>query len=428
MHPSHGVNRALASVTVVIGAVYCACLGFGVQTTGDYATDFAPAMNALLGGHVGQFFSRAPQDGAGGSVLLRAPAALVGKVLFGSQLAIFRFGAVACLLAVGGLGLWLAREMRRDGRPPIARIGVILIAVLAPAVLNGIFFGHPEELLGAALCVCAVLLAGGGRPRLAGIVLGLAIINKPWAVLAAGPAFAAAPRGRFALCMIAGAAVGAWLGASYVVSGGPGNMFSVASLSPVAHPPDVWWPLARLARSPSGEPFYFAPRVIADHARQLAVMVSIPLSLVLWRRRGTPDQCLALLALLFLLRCLLDPSNHVYYQLPFVIALMTWEARASRTAPSLSLLAAGLMWLVFHTVSGVASLDVQFAAYLAIALPFVAILGSAVAGRPLLTQRPGTAGHEAAERPQVSNPTFGPSTWRGSRPITSPESHGNLFE
>jgi hypothetical protein len=114
-------------------------------------------------------------------------------------------------------------------------------------------------------------------------------------------------------------------------------------------------------------------------------------------RRGqrTGDDCLALLALTFLARCLLDPSDHVYYHLPFVIALLAWEAR-TRGAPVLALLATGLLWLVFHTISGVAGLDVQFVAYLAVALPFVAILlgpalGHSAPGRTGLPARSGAA-------------------------------------
>ena len=62
---------------VGLGAVYVAWLGFGVETTGDYASWFAPAMNALLAGHLTDFFKLLPHDGAGGSILLRAPGALM---------------------------------------------------------------------------------------------------------------------------------------------------------------------------------------------------------------------------------------------------------------------------------------------------------------------------------------------------------------
>jgi hypothetical protein len=99
----------------------------------------------------------------------------------------------------------------------------------------------------------------------------------------------------------------------------------------------------------------------------LALLALAPLA-----NRST-ERCLALLALAFLLRCLVDPSDHCYYHLPFIVALAAYESR-TRAAPVLALLATGLLWLVFHTVSGVASLQVQFLAYLAVTLPLAAAI------------------------------------------------------
>jgi uncharacterized membrane protein len=56
-----------------------------------------------------------------------------------------------------------------------------------PLMLQALSIGHPEELLGAALCVGAVLAALHKRPWLAAVLLGLAVGNKAWAVLAIGP-------------------------------------------------------------------------------------------------------------------------------------------------------------------------------------------------------------------------------------------------
>jgi hypothetical protein len=91
------------------------------------------------------------------------------------------------------------------------------------------------------------------------------------------------------------------------------------------------------------------------------------------------EQCLALLALLFLIRCLLDPSNHVYYQVPFVVALAAYEVRGGR-APVTALLALAGFWLVFHTISGLGSLDLQFVAYLAVSLPLLMVVARPALG------------------------------------------------
>ena len=52
------------------------------------------------------------------------------------------------------------------------------------------------------------------------------------------------------------------------------------------------------------------------------------------------DGCLALLALLLLMRCVLDPGDHIYYHVPLVLALAAWEIE-TRGWPLLALWAAG---------------------------------------------------------------------------------------
>ena len=386
--------RAIPILLVAVGAVYVAFAGFGVQTMGDYVPDFAPAMNALLAGHLGPFFANlTPTDGAGGSLLLRAPAALVVKLLGGGQLAIFRAGALTCVLALAGVGLWLARGMHARGRSVLARAAVIGLLTLVPAIFGAVFLGHPEEALGAALCVAAVLLAGDGRAGLASIALGLAIVNKPWGLIAAMPAFLAAPReSRLRLTLGAAAIAGSWViaesaGSAAAVS----HPFSV--VSPVAHPDDVWWPLAHPTIAPGGWHLYFAPSFILHYGRELALAAMLGVSLVAARvcDRDT-DACLGLLGALMLIRCLLDPGDHLYYHVPFLAALIAYEAR-TRGMPVFSLLATGLLWFVFHTVAGVASPEVQFVVYMAVTLPFLAALLAPMLPAPAIGERAGIVRH-----------------------------------
>jgi hypothetical protein len=373
------IRRLSILALLVLGAVYVAWLGFGVQTTGDYPRLFAPSMGALLAGHFGAVFHLLPEDGAGGSVLLRAPGALLGKLLGGGQLAEFRFGALESVLALAGLGLWLARDMRPAGRPSVGRAAVVGLCVIVPALLDAIFFGHPEEPLGAALCVGAVLLADADRPVLAGVVLGLAVINKPWGLFAVAPALLAAPRGRIWIAAVAGAIAALWFATAFVVA--PGHfVHSLSALSAVAHPQELWWPLAHLSAPPGVTPTYYLPAFITAHARELVLLLAAGLALPLARRPDrTTEDCLALLALVFLIRCLLDPNDHVYYHVPFVVALIAWEVR-TRDAPVLALLTTGLLWVVFHTISGVSGLSVQFLAYLAVTLPLLVVIGRPALG------------------------------------------------
>jgi hypothetical protein len=387
MSSGERLKRGASVGLVALAAIWVAWLGFRVQTPGDYTPDYAPAMNALLAGHLGGFFGHLPTNGAGGSLLLRAPASMLAAALGAGQLTIFRFGAFFCVFLTGLLGLYLARLVRPGEWRSLTRLTVVGLCVLSPAILDAILFGHPEEPLGAALCVGAVLLAGRGRTTLAGLALGLAVINKPWGILALPPVLLAARGARAQLVAVAGAVAGAWFGAAYLVS--PAQFARAAhgaSTAVVAHPEDLWWPLARFHSVPGVTQAYLVPHLISAHARQLVVLLAVPPSLMLARRERGTGNALALLALLLLCRCLLDPSNHVYYQVPLVIAITAWEVTSGRF-PVRALVATGSFWLIFHAISGTGSLTAQFVAYLMVTLPLGAMLLRPAIGLPHADRR-----------------------------------------
>jgi hypothetical protein len=175
------------------------------------------------------------------------------------------------------------------------------------------------------------------------------------------------------------AVFGSWLLSAYLFSP---TAFADLLRSPplVVHPPDLWWPLAHLRDPPGVIPAYFLPHALSAHARQLAAAATVPLALPLARRQNrTVADCLALLALGFLTRCLLDPSNHIYYQVPFILAVTAWEAR-TRGVPLIALTATVYYWLVFHTIAGAFGADVQFACYLGVTVPLAVVLGRPVLG------------------------------------------------
>ncbi len=385
-HPMPARREAYLSAWAVLSVVgvslWSAWLGGSWQVAGgDYSTDYAPAMNALLDGRIGVFFANLPTNGAGGSILMRAPFALLGKTLAGDQLAIFRFGTLECLLALGALGLWLAQGMYRRGASPLTCLGAVALFACTPALLEAVFYGHPEEPLGAALCIAAVLLAGSDRPLLAGTLLGAAVVNKPWGVLALGPVLlCASPGQRRRVLLPAGAIVGGWLLSGALVD--PARQWlSVhdAELSLVAHPQDLWWPLAHTVGV-----YPRPPAVVGAHARQLAVALAFAsaAALAIRARRTGPrlgtECCLALLAFGFALRCMLEPAPHDYYMLPFVVALGAWEARA-RGSVSISLAAAILLALDFRRFDEFTP-AVPFLLYLAVMLPICALLWRSMFG------------------------------------------------
>src|SRR3954453_7789960 len=160
-------------------------LATGIGT--DYPMDAGPAISALARGDVHAFVSTPVQMGPL-SVLLRAPvAALVGP----DSIWAYRLGALVCLLALVALAALIAPRVS-------AGTGLVaaLLLILRPGTVDALHLGHPEEPLGAALCVTALLLARD-HPIGSGIVLGAALATKQWALIAIAPVLiAAAPAQR----------------------------------------------------------------------------------------------------------------------------------------------------------------------------------------------------------------------------------------
>jgi hypothetical protein len=351
----------------------------------DYGLEAAPSMTALLHGHITQFFQSAPSYGA--SLLLRAPFALPGSLAGGSALLIYRLGALPCLLAIGGLGVWCAVSLRRAGARVAAAALAVLVCAANPITYRALQTGHPEELLGAALCVGAVLLAQRGKVNLAALALGLAIANKEWALLAIGPVLLALPAHRWRCLIIAGLVAGALvapmlLSSPSVASGT--NRIVVTATGGIFHPWQVFWffgprghwvpaMLGSIARG-----FRVAPAWLGGSAHMLIVWLGVPLTLLAARRRTPRADALLLLALLMLLRCWLDPWDVVYYPLPFIFALLAWETTVARRAPFGAAAATAATWLIFWYLPGHIGLDAQAVSFLLPATLTLAVLAAVV--------------------------------------------------
>jgi hypothetical protein len=186
-------ENALCAFMAGAATTTMAWLGLYGFTWSDYDTEARPSFDALTHGHVLEFLRLAPAYG--GSLVERAPFALLPGLWGGGQLAVYRMVALPCLLAAAALGVWLVAQMRAHDRSTLARVVTLGVCVANPLTLHALEIGHPEELLGGVLCVAAVLLAAHERPLWAGLALGLAIANKEWALLAIGPVLiASAPR------------------------------------------------------------------------------------------------------------------------------------------------------------------------------------------------------------------------------------------
>jgi hypothetical protein len=357
----------------------------------DYEAEARPAFDALVGGHLREFLALAPAYG--GSLVERAPFALLPGLWGGGALAVYRMVALPCLLASMMLGVWLTARMRSQGRSALARAIVLGVCVANPITLRALELGHPEELLGACACVAAVLSAGqsvDGRDRslLAGALLGLAIANKEWAILAVGPVLLALPPGGRARCLVSAAATAVVVLAPLALMSSGGFVASTRTIaapgaSAIFQPWQLWWFLGHhgaLVHGLYGTPkpgYRIGPAWTGAVSHPSVLLVGLAPAVALWPRsrgRALPEQdALLALALVLLLRCLLDTWDAVYYPLPFLLALIAWEAeRPRQTLPTLGILAMTLVWVSFQWIPLHATPDVQAAFFLVWSLPLAA--------------------------------------------------------
>jgi uncharacterized membrane protein len=375
-------ENALCAFLAAAATATMAWLGLYGFAWSDYETEVRPSFDALTHGHVLEFLRLAPAYG--GSLVERAPFALLPGLWGGGQLAVYRMVALPCLVAAAVLGVWLVAQMRGMEHPstrsPLWRAVTLGVCVANPLTLHALEIGHPEDLLGGVLCVTAVLLAARERPLWAGLALGLAIANKEWALLAVGPVLLALPSRR-ALCMTCAVAVAAVVLAPLALVGSSGFVTSTrgaaAPPSSIFQPWQAFWFFGHHGATVRGlfgavKPGYrTAPGWVGVVSHPLIVAMAVPLTALAWirGRRGQSD-ALLLLALLMLLRCMLDTWDTVYYVLPFLLALLTWESLGERRRPVvLALSSTALAWVSFIWLPDYVSADVQAAFFLAWTVP-----------------------------------------------------------
>ena len=156
--------------------------------------DAGPSIDALSHGDLRDFFAEQPPMGSF-SLLLRTPPAIASNLVDGGDLLVYRSGVFICVLAAGLLAVFLAMSMIRRGRPWTIWALVAAAIVVNPLTYQAAYWGHPEEVLAAALTVGALIASGRRRWLLGGLMLGAALATKQWAALAVVPALIAAPAG-----------------------------------------------------------------------------------------------------------------------------------------------------------------------------------------------------------------------------------------
>jgi Glycosyltransferase family 87 len=375
-------ENALCAFMAAVGCACVAWLSLYGFAWNDYDTEARPAFEALTQGHLLDFLHLAPAYG--GSLIERAPFALLPGLWGGGSLALYRMVTLPCLLAAAALGIYLVARMRREGRSNLAKAVALAVCVANPITLRAFELGHPEELLGGCICVAAVLLAGRNRPLLAGIVLGLAIANKEWALLAAGPVLLALPTGRRrAVCLGAASVVaGAILAPLLLTSSGFLSKSAATATPPseIFQPWQLWWffghhgALVHGAFGVAKPGYRLAPSWAHLISHPLIPIAGLAIAAALWLRKRRLDlsEAMLALALLLVLRCVLDSWDAVYYPLPFVLALLAWEVTGeTKRPPVLALTTSVLVWLSFQWLPERVSPDAQGALFLAWSLPLI---------------------------------------------------------
>lgn len=379
---------AIATVLVFVAAAAISLFRGGY---GDYGVELLPSAQAMLSGNIAGGLEAAPAYG--GSLFPRLPTMAIAHWLGGGDLAIFRVGAATFLAAYFVLGAWLVRSAAKRS----VRHGWATLAVVAatPVLLEPVTFGHPEELLAATLCVWGVVLARSDRAGAAGVVIGLAVMVKPWAVLALAPAFLISDGRRWRFTACAAASVSAMM-APFLIAA-PGGFLSAqhgAATTPssgIFRAQQLLWPLHQVtSRLSDGVVYssYTGPRWLIALSHPLIVALSPIFTGVLWargHREHLRRNALSLLALLLVLRAVLDPWATTYYVVPAIIALTAHEILERRQLPVLALGSLTGAQLSFNAILIPTSQpNLQFIACALWSLPVIVVL----AGRLLRVREP----------------------------------------
>jgi hypothetical protein len=361
------------------GVLASMCLQPFVRTT-DFVMSGGPAARALMNGDVSGFLDQSNIEG--GSYVLRAPFLLLAKTGSASDIGMYRALALPCLLALVALSVLAFNAARARGAPRgAAYFGLVLLAG-NPFLVNALLKTHPEDVLGVTLCIGAVMAAGKRRDAVAGLLLGIALTNKLWAVVAIIPVLWLMP-GRRRLGLVIAAATGALLASPLLLRGGSGidEMMGAASTSGVFKPWQIWWFVGDashpVADTVGGMDVWYrsSPDWLVWLSHPLAVLVpAIVCVVIACRMRLTVENGLLLLAIALLLRTMLDTWNLDYYSLPFVLTLVVWEMHARRRAPWLSAAVTLAGWVVLTIAPYSMSTDMQAVAYVLWSAPVLTLL------------------------------------------------------
>jgi hypothetical protein len=392
-------------IAAVFATAAAAVMAWRAETfwTGDYPVEAGPSIDALIHGRLHEFLASRPLMGPL-SLILRAPFAALSLITGGGGARDFyenayRFGVFPCVLAAGVFGIFLARAALRRGVPRHIAWGAFALVVVNPVSLKAITYGHPEEILCAALLAGAVLAALERRDGWAALLAIAALLTKQWAFLGLVPvAIAMNPRRlrRYALItagVVAAAALPLLIAnaSSFIDLNRHLLDTSTADVTPAS----AWW-LFLPASSTGGGALHTTPGWLGTFGHPLLIVVCLAVAVALAPRvrRDPMHRAFALLALVLLLRALLDPVNNSYYHVPFFIALVAADALGRRYVPTLAAIAGFILVIDVQRWP-----TLQAAVYLTWAIGFTAYLAARTCGLDVgeLVRSRGARGQTAAQ-------------------------------
>jgi hypothetical protein len=203
------------------------------------------------------------------------------------------------------------------------------------------------------------------------VLTALAVVNKPWGLLAVPVVLFALPAHRRHAILTIGAACAAILLPVMVLRhDGFSPAATGAVVGDIFNPPQLLW--------------WFGPHALIARAARVEIVLLALVSGVVWpirrsRNSGAPadgSDALLLLALVFLLRAALDPWNTLYYHVPFLFALMAYELRGGKM-PVLTM-AYSVVLLVVVSVDDAPRISPDFRAtlYAIVTVPTIGWLAS----------------------------------------------------
>jgi Glycosyltransferase family 87 len=346
--PARRLPRVFWACSWVFVLIASGWIAWHSSSQWDYNDDAGPPIDALAHGRIHEFLAARPVMGPF-SLILRAPFTVIANFTARGGESHFyfddyRLGVLPCMVAAGLLGLWLARLMERRGASVFACAVPVVVCVVNPVSLRAVHFGHPEEVLGAALLAGSAVAAVERKPWTTAILLGLAITNKQWALIGAPVvltlAVLAHDRERLRKPAIALGAIALALVVPFLIVDASSLWHLTRALIDIRNSPvwpaNVWYTFMPSLNGEEAQRWApdlrHMPEWLGLFARPLIFTLAVVLPLAYWRRlkEDLVGRGLALLALVMLMRCALDPADNGYYHVPFLLALVTADALTGR--------------------------------------------------------------------------------------------------